>query len=70
MNVGISMIYKRVDQSAPNPGTFAQECEQLGLESVWVGDHGFVRNHPTLSLSGRGNRRLHRGGTDDGVSIL
>jgi Luciferase-like monooxygenase len=39
MKIGISMIYKRVDDSAPNPGDFARECEQLGLESVWVGDH-------------------------------
>jgi probable F420-dependent oxidoreductase len=39
MKVGISMIYKRVDESAPNPGSFALECEKLGLESVWVGDH-------------------------------
>jgi len=46
MKVGISMIYKRVDQSAPNPGTFAQECEQLGLESVWVGDHMLFHANP------------------------
>jgi probable F420-dependent oxidoreductase len=39
MKIGISMIYKRVDESAPNPGTFALECEKIGLESVWVGDH-------------------------------
>jgi probable F420-dependent oxidoreductase len=46
MKVGISMIYKRVDQSVPNPGTFAQECEQLGLESVWVGDHMLFHANP------------------------
>jgi probable F420-dependent oxidoreductase len=46
MKVGISMIYKRVDPSAPNPGTFAQECEQLGLESVWVGDHMLFHASP------------------------
>jgi probable F420-dependent oxidoreductase len=40
------MIYKRVDPSAPNPGTFAQECEQLGLESVWVGDHMLFHASP------------------------
>jgi DDE family transposase len=31
---------------------------------------GSVRNHPNLSLRGRGNRRLHRGGEDDAVSTL
>ena len=46
MQIGISMIYKRVDDSAPNPGTFALECEQLGLESVWVGDHMLFHAHP------------------------
>jgi probable F420-dependent oxidoreductase len=46
MKVGISMIYKRVDQSAPDPGIFARECEQLGLESVWVGDHMLFHAHP------------------------
>jgi len=46
MKVGISMIYKRVDQSAPNPGAFAQESEQLGLESVWVGDHMLFHANP------------------------
>ena len=46
MQIGISMIYKRVDDSAPNPGTFAFECEQLGLESVWVGDHMLFHAHP------------------------
>lgn len=46
MKIGISMIYKRVDESAPNPGTFALECEQLGLESVWVGDHMLFHAEP------------------------
>ena len=39
MKIGIAMIYDRVDDSAPDPGVFARECEQGGLESVWVGDH-------------------------------
>jgi probable F420-dependent oxidoreductase len=39
MKIGVSMIYKRVDETAPNPGSFALECESLGIESVWVGDH-------------------------------
>ena len=46
MKVGISMIYKRVDEMAPNPGTFALECEKLGLESVWVGDHMLFHADP------------------------
>jgi probable F420-dependent oxidoreductase len=46
MKVGISMIYKRVDESAPDPGAFARECEQLGLESVWVGDHMLFHAEP------------------------
>ncbi len=46
MKIGISMIYKRVDESAPNPGAFALECEQLGLESVWVGDHMLFHAEP------------------------
>lgn len=46
MKIGISMIYKRVDDSAPNPGDFARECEQLGLESVWVGDHMLFHADP------------------------
>jgi probable F420-dependent oxidoreductase len=46
MKVGISMIYKRVDESAPNPGVFALECERLGLESVWVGDHMLFHAQP------------------------
>jgi probable F420-dependent oxidoreductase len=46
MKIGISMIYKRVDDSAPNPGDFARECEQLGLESVWVGDHMLFHANP------------------------
>ena len=29
MKIGISMIYKRVDDSAPNRGTFALECEAV-----------------------------------------
>ena len=47
MKFGIAMIYKRVDESAPNPGDFARECETLGLESVWVGDHMLFPGHPT-----------------------
>ena len=39
MKIGIAMIYDRVDDSAPDPGMFAKHCEQIGLESVWVGDH-------------------------------
>ena len=46
MKVGISMIYKRVDESAPNPGVFARECESIGLESVWVGDHMLFHADP------------------------
>src|ERR1700751_3705871 len=46
MKVGISMIYKRVDESAPNPGVFALECEKIGLESVWVGDHMLFHANP------------------------
>jgi probable F420-dependent oxidoreductase len=46
MKIGISMIYKRVDASAPNPGAFGLECEQLGLESVWVGDHMLFHADP------------------------
>lgn len=46
MKVGISMIYKRVDESAPSPGTLALECEKLGLESVWVGDHMLFHAEP------------------------
>jgi luciferase-like monooxygenase len=46
MKVGISMIYKRVDESAPNPGAFALECEKSGLESVWVGDHMLFHAEP------------------------
>jgi probable F420-dependent oxidoreductase len=46
MKIGISMIYKQVDASTPNPGAFAQECEQLGLESVWVGDHMLFHAEP------------------------
>jgi len=46
MKVGTSMIYKRVDESAPTPGTFALECEKLGLESVWVGHHMLFHAEP------------------------
>jgi probable F420-dependent oxidoreductase len=46
MKVGISMIYKRVDESAPNPGKFALECEQMGLDSIWVGDHMLFHANP------------------------
>jgi probable F420-dependent oxidoreductase len=46
MKIGISMIYKRVDESAPTPGVFALECEKLGLESVWVGDHMLFHAEP------------------------
>jgi probable F420-dependent oxidoreductase len=46
VKVGISMIYKRVDESAPNPGVFAAECEKIGLESVWVGDHMLFHAEP------------------------
>jgi probable F420-dependent oxidoreductase len=46
MKIGISMIYKRVDESAPGPGSFALECERLGLESVWVGDHMLFHAEP------------------------
>src|ERR1700687_2666118 len=46
MKIGISMIYKKVDESAPNPGTFALECEKIGLESVWVGDHMLFHADP------------------------
>ena len=46
MKVGISMIYKRIDESTPNPGAFAQECEAIGLESVWVGDHMLFHGEP------------------------
>ena len=47
MKVGIMMLYKRVDESAPNPGAFALECENIGFESVWVGDHMLFHGHPT-----------------------
>jgi probable F420-dependent oxidoreductase len=46
MKVGISMIWKRVDESAPDPGAFALECEKIGLESVWVGDHMLFHANP------------------------
>src|SRR5260370_13198570 len=47
MKVGMMMLYKRVDESAPNPGAFAVEGENPGLESVWVGDHMLFHGHPT-----------------------
>lgn len=47
MKIGIMMIYNRVDDSAPNPGSFGIECEQRGIESVWVGDHMLFHGHPT-----------------------
>src|SRR5260370_24853719 len=50
MKVGIMMLYKRVDESAPNPGAFALECENIGFESVWVGDHMLFHGHPTTPL--------------------
>jgi probable F420-dependent oxidoreductase len=40
------MVYRRVDDSAPNPGTFALECEKLGFESVWAGDHMLFHANP------------------------
>jgi probable F420-dependent oxidoreductase len=46
MKIGIMMIYNRVDDSAPNPGSFGFECEQRGIESVWVGDHMLFHGHP------------------------
>jgi probable F420-dependent oxidoreductase len=46
MKIGISMIYKRVDAATPKPGAFALECERLGLESVWVGDHMLFHAQP------------------------
>lgn len=54
MKVGISMIYKRVDESAPDPGRFAAECEKLGLESVWVGDHMLFHAEPTTPFPAGG----------------
>jgi probable F420-dependent oxidoreductase len=47
MKIGIAMIYDRVDDSAPDPGVFAHECEEIGLESVWVGDHMLFPAEPT-----------------------
>lgn len=55
MKIGISMIYKRVDESAPNPGAFALECEKLGLESVWVGDHMLFHAEPTTPFPAGGH---------------
>jgi probable F420-dependent oxidoreductase len=54
MKVGISMIYKRVDEFAPNPGAVALECERLGLESVWVGDHMLFHAEPTTPFPAGG----------------
>jgi probable F420-dependent oxidoreductase len=54
MKIGISMIYKRVDEFAPNPGAFALECERLGLESVWVGDHMLFHAEPTTPFPAGG----------------
>jgi probable F420-dependent oxidoreductase len=54
MKVGISMIYKRVDASAPSPATFALECEKLGLESVWVGDHMLFHAEPKTAFPAGG----------------
>ena len=55
MKVGISMIYKRVDESTPNPGVFALECEKLGLESVWVGDHMLFHAEPKTPFPAGGS---------------
>ena len=55
MKVGISMIYKRVDDSAPNPGVFARECEGLGIESVWVGDHMLFHANPKTPFPAGGD---------------
>ncbi|HJU27718.1 MAG TPA: TIGR03619 family F420-dependent LLM class oxidoreductase [Candidatus Binataceae bacterium] len=46
MKVGISMIFERINESTPNPGAFARECEDIGLESVWVGDHMLFHANP------------------------
>jgi probable F420-dependent oxidoreductase len=54
MKFGISMIYKRVDAGTPNPGAFALECEQAGLESVWVGDHMLFHAAPTTPFPAGG----------------
>jgi probable F420-dependent oxidoreductase len=54
MKVGISMIYNRVDESTPDPGAFALECEKLGLESVWVGDHMLFPGEPKSAFPGGG----------------
>jgi probable F420-dependent oxidoreductase len=54
MKVGISMIYKKVDESTPDPGKFAAECEKMGLESVWVGDHMLFHAEPTTPFPAGG----------------
>jgi probable F420-dependent oxidoreductase len=54
MKIGIGMIYNRVDDSAPKPGAFAQECEQMGFESVWVGDHTLFHFNPTTPFGDGG----------------
>jgi len=54
MKIGISMIYARVDQSTPDPGAFARECEDIGLESVWVGDHMLFPGEPKSAFPGGG----------------
>ena len=70
MKIGISMIYKRVDQSAPNPGAFAQECEQLGLESVWVGDHMLFHANPTTPFPAGGSIPDHYAHFPDPFIVL
>ena len=59
MKSGISMIYKRVGASTPNPGAFALECEQLGLESVWVGDHMLFHAEPKTPADQGADRRIY-----------
>jgi len=54
MKIGIAMIYNRVDESTPDPGAFALECEKLGLESVWVGDHMLFPGEPKSSFPAGG----------------
>jgi probable F420-dependent oxidoreductase len=54
MKIGISMIYDRVDHSTPDPGAFARECEDIGLESVWVGDHMLFPGQPKSAFPGGG----------------
>lgn len=54
MKIGISLIYNRVDESTPDPGAFAAECEKIGLESVWVGDHMLFPAKPKSSFPAGG----------------